>query len=283
MFNLFSGSLKTIWRMKMLMTSKKKWLGIIVISLGITISPTYASGIPVVDGALNGKVDIEFSETKTHRKHETKQWENTNTNWRKHFTEISRGKLGNVYSLNIQNDKQLNKEDYLTFQKEAIKRCQKIGKDDTNTSRKLCLQMVEIDKQKIELYFTSLDQINYAQKALEQAIQAQQNGGNAGKVETAEQNVLIRFQDISRIIENYEYNMKILDAKKEFMREQREQIAKNDMDGAVPISNTIVKGVISTVLETQAAAYRTEAANLRDNNYKTSRNAFLEYSRPNKN
>lgn len=267
----------------MLIKTKQKWLSICVVSLGMTVSQVNASGIPVVDGALNGKVDIEFSETKTHRKQEIKQWEGTNQNWRKHFTEISRGKLGNVYSLNIQNDKQLNKEDYLTFQKKAIERCQEIGKDDTNTSRKLCLQMVEIDKQKIELYFTSLDQINHAQKALEQAIQAQQNGGNAGKVETAEQNVLVRFQDISRIIENYEYNIKILDAKKEFMREQRERIAQNDIEGAASTGNIIAKTVISAVLETQAADYREKAANLRNGNYNTSKNAFLKHSRSNNN
>ncbi|XXQ67838.1 hypothetical protein ACKLNO_09480 [Neisseriaceae bacterium B1] len=93
----------------------------------------------------------------------------------------------------------------------------------------------------------------------------------------------IRFQDMVRIQQEYELNIKILDAKKEFMRQRREDIAQKQLDGngglKASIGNIVGKSAITASLQYQVEDYQKRALNKKIENNTFSEKYLNETSR----
>ncbi|XXQ67837.1 hypothetical protein ACKLNO_09475 [Neisseriaceae bacterium B1] len=157
----------------------------------IPLSVQAAVGIPVVDGGANTHLKVINQSTAQSEKtlqrinnninitnnkldNANNKLEQANKNWDELFRQLAKGKLSDIYGLNLSNDNQLSQEQYTQFQEEAKSRCQKIGNKNNsqNESKDLCLKMIEIDKQKIKHYFQSLEDMKQATNALKNAVQA---------------------------------------------------------------------------------------------------------------
>lgn len=286
----------------MLMKTKKKWFAVSIVSLNIAIPLQVNAGIPVTDIGANGQLVIINSNTmqsattlqsinsgvnQTNSKLDT-----ANENWQKLFRELAKDKLSDIYGLDLSNDEQLSQKQYTQFQEEAKSRCQKIGNknDGKNESRELCLKMIEIDKQKIKHYFKSLEDMKEATTALKNAIQSQQSASTQGEKDTAEHNVQNKFQDLARIQQEYELNIKILDAKKEFMRQRREDIAEQQLAGKpeqpsggkaglkAVIGNIVGKSATTAALQLRVEYYQKKAKDKKGENNMFSETCFNKAS-----
>lgn len=258
MFNLFSGCLKNFRRIKMLIKAKKKWLGVCVVSLGMAVSQVNATGIPVFDGAASEhniwEKTIQWVATAKH-------YAGIIANWKKNFQEMIRGKLGNLQDVTFKANDPYTQEEYLTLLDKLQERCNKIS---NSKSKRLCMDMIDIDKEKVQLFYSSMKDIDNATAELNAAIQNQRMQSDSGKAQTAENEVQLKLDNVKKLMDRYEFQLKVLDTKQDFMRKARIDIAQEQINGTKPnIVNAISQATTAANLQRKADRFRKQAIELR--------------------
>ncbi len=253
----------------MLIKINKKWLCACVVSLGMAVSQVNASGIPVVDGAAIAQMVKEAIETAKH-------YSAVISNWKKNFQEMIRGKLGNLQDATFKANDPYTQDEYLTLLTKLQKRCNKISNPD---SQKLCINMINIDKEKVKLFYSSMQDIDKATAELNTAIQQQRAQSNSGKAQTAENEVQIKLDNLKRLMDQYELQLKKLDADQDFMRKARTDIAREQMLGSSTIASSLTKAAVVTYIDTKTKSIQSDASTLRTRNTEISNFEFDKHSK----
>lgn len=256
----------------MLMKANKKWLWVCVVSLGMVISQVNATGIPVVDGAATIQRQTNHAATIAQMVKEALE---TAANWKRNFEEMVRGKFGNLNDMTFKENDSFGQEQYLATLTKIQKKCDRIANKD---SRNLCIQMIDIDKDKVKLFYSSMKDIDAATAALNAAVKNQNAQSRSGQSQTAENEVEVKLDNLKKIMDKYEFQLKILDKKQEFKQKARETIAQEQMTGTNLVSN-ITKGAVAAAVQTAASSKRDKTDRLRRENSRVSDNAFSQYSK----
>lgn len=188
------------------MKANKKWLWVCVVSLGMVISQVNATGIPVVDGAATIQRQTNHAATIAQMVKEALE---TAANWKRNFEEMVRGKFGNLNDMTFKENDSFGQEQYLA----TLTKCDRIANKD---SRNLCIQMIDIDKDKVKLFYSSMKDIDAATAALNAAVKNQNAQSRSGQSQTAENEVEVKLDNLKKIMDKYEFQLKILDKKQEF-------------------------------------------------------------------
>lgn len=253
--------------------SKKIALLIIVLGLSVMDGNVSATGIPVYDGGATLQREKNHALTMAQM---VKDAFETAMNWKRNFQEMIRGKFGNLKDIGFKENDSYSQEEYLAMLTKIQKRCERIANKD---SRKLCGEMIDIDKDKVKLFYSSMKDIDDATATLNAAIQNQRAQSRSGQSQTAENEVQVKLDNLKKIMDRYEFQLKILNEKQSFKQKARETIAKEQMMGTNLVSNLTQTAVAATV-QTKAQSIRNDAENLRRKNSKVSNDAFNQYSRP---
>lgn len=257
----------------MLLKIKKKWLGVGVVSLGMAVSQVNATGIPVFDGAA---AEHNFWEQMVQWVATTEHYTAIILNWKRNFQEMIRGKLGNLQDTTFKANDPYTQDQYLTLLTKLQKRCNKISNSESKT---LCSNMVDIDKDKVRLFYSSMKDIDNASNELNIAIKNQRAKSQSGQAQTAENEVQIKLDNLKKLMDKYEFQLKILNTKQNFMQKARADIAREQMIGSGTVTSGLTKAAIVTHIDNKRKSIQSDARTLRTRNTETSTFEFNKHSK----
>lgn len=182
-----------------------------------------------------------------------------NTNQKKNFTDLI--DIDDMLKIDA-----TEKAAYVKLYQSALEKCNSVDGDE---SKNLCVKVVDIDKKKIDLYYESIDKMQRANHELKEAIKRQNNAKDRGEADTYEREIQAKLIDFQRIEEVYNQNIRLLETKKEFINKQREEIARNKIDGKGAFSSLAQvgkKAAIALYLEKKTKKFKEQAKNIRARN-----------------
>lgn len=240
------------------MKTKRKWLGVCVVSLSMVVVQVNASGIPVYDGGATLQREKNHALTIAQM---VKEAFETAMNWKRNFEEMMRGKFGNLQDSSFKSNDPYTQDEYIELINKMQQKCNKISNE---ASKKLCIEVYDIDKEKVILFYSSIEDIDKATAALNAAVQNQRTQSGSGQTQTAENEVQIKLDNLKRIIDRYEIELKILNSKQEFKQKARTDIAREQINGTKPnIVNAISQAATAANLQQKADTFRQQAIQLR--------------------
>lgn len=247
----------------------KNKIQIIVWASLLALSPHWVNaGFPVTDIGANFKLDLlntRLSEGLVRISQQISQNikavhdVGNNTNQKKSFTNLV--DIDDMLKVDI-----TEKLVYLKLYQSALTRCASVGGAE---SKDLCIKVVNIDKKKIDLYYESIAKMQQANNELKEAIKRQNNAKDRGEADTYEREIQAKLIDFQRIEEVYNQNIKLLETKKEFINKQREEIARNKIDGGGAFSGLVQAGkkaAVALYLEKKTKKFKDQAREIRARN-----------------
>lgn len=270
----------------MLMQAKKKWLRVCVVSLGMAISQVNASGIPVVDAALNGMTQIENQLSQQHRLSTVAQWAKDVAhyatmvqNWKDNFKNMLRGQMTELLGFQIKAE-QLNEQDLNKLLDKRNSDCNRI----TNlTSQRYCKEMVTLEKAKIKMTFAAIQEIEkqwgiYQEKVNEFNEISSQQGNTAGKLKTISEQISQILENITGSMGKYRQQVDVYDQRIELLRKARVQIAQEQMRGS-NLTSSMTKAAVVTYIDNKTKSIQSNARTLRQRNNQVSNDEFNTHSK----
>lgn len=258
--------------MKMLIKSKKKWLAIVVVSLGMTVSQVNASGIPVVDGAAIAQMVKDAIVTAKH-------YSAVISNWKSNLQNMMRGQLTKLtgYDFNI---KSLSDEEIKQLLNKKKEDCNKIA---DMQSRQFCKEMIILSEVKIKSLQSGEKEVqklwNEYTKNIDKYNNLQSTGGNnTEELKTIVDNINQIFKDIDNKMKQTDLEMKTIDARIELLRQARVQIAQEQMKGT-SLTSSITKAAVAKRIKTETKNIHDNASTLRKKNNEISTFEFNKHSK----
>lgn len=258
---------------------------VIVTILGI--HGACASGIPVVDGALNGLMQFETQQSQQHRLSTVAQWAKDIAhyaaviqNWKDNFKNQIRNQLMNSLGIELKTDK-VDFDEVIKLLEKKKSDCNRI----TNLkSQQYCKEMIILEQDKIKHSKQTLKEIqehwinyqnlvkNYNSEQQKQIAGAK----NEGSANAANSNIQHQLQAIATSMEAYEKETKLFDQRIETLRKARIQIAQEQMKGTNLVT-AVAKGGVVAKLKSETKEYIKEGGRIekqRENVSERSQEAF---------
>ena len=258
----------------------KKLAAVLVCAGMLGSSPAMAGGFPVFDGAALGQMIKDGIEKFIHYKkiydHYNKEYEQ----WKEQFDSQIRGPLSSVQQ--IDSIKEMSNEEILQILNKRIQQCNSLVNEK---SKNLCITSIQIDNQKIKLYFATEDRISQNMKRLDATLKNYErvssknnNGKNSGVLQTIESDIRNQMLNINNIVKINEHQIKLLDTKQEMIQKARTAVTQEQLQGAFSVrgmaAKAAVHAAIVTTLKSQAGDYKTRAEGLRKRSSDSSNKAF---------
>ena len=244
------------------MKANKKWLWICMVSLGMVINPVHASGIPVIDGAAIART-------------------------LQNIKNMIRGKLNELAGFDVKAEL-LTPQQITDILANKKKDCHKIANPK---SKGLCIEIVNLEKVKMELARQGNQEIDKKWQEYQQAVrdynatQIKEAAGaimgntNTGKLETEERRIASMISNMDSTFQNIELQMKIIDSRIELLRKARVQIVQEQMKGSSTIASSLTKAGVVTYIDNRRKSIQSKAKNLRQQNNQVSNDEFNKHSK----
>lgn len=258
---------------------------VITTILGVSFHNTYASGIPVVDGALNGLMKFETIKAQEHRLATIAQWAKDVThyasviqNWKDNFKNQIRNQLMEMLGINLKAGT-INKEEVLNLLEKKKMDCNRIA---NMVSSAYCKEMIVLEQEKITVLFNQITEIEelwikYQDAVnkynIEQRKQSLNGEKNAGSVQGASDNIQNTLLTINNKMAAYEKQAKIFDQRIETLRKARVQIAQEQMKGTNLVT-AVAKSAVALNLKSETSKYEDKIIQQRNNVSSRSQEAF---------
>ncbi|WP_416192479.1 hypothetical protein [Neisseria sp. CCUG12390] len=230
-----------------------KQTAVVLITASALVQPVHSSGIPTFDGAAAANAIQQL------------------LNWKARFDSLVRDKLSQIPGVKQFLDARQAAQIENLFQS-RISQCQRMRKSNA-TSADLCVNTVRLERKKYDLLQHMNTEITAEFNRINGRISSQGSlassagaanvlagaGGNAGKAETAENDVQAQLQGLLAKIKHYETQLANLDTNINQLKWARKQLTKDQLSGNTGLSASISKGVATTALELKANKWRTDA------------------------
>lgn len=262
----------------MLMQAKKKWLGVCVVSLGMTVSQVNAGGLPVIDGAAIAQMVKDAIVTANH-------YSAVISNWKSNLQNMMRGQLTQLTGYNF-NIKSLSDEEINRLLNKKKEDCNKIA---NMQSRQFCKEMIILNEVKIKSLQSGEKNVQeewnkYLQEVNRYNELQSIGGNNTESLKTIVDNINTILKNIDNMMKQTDLEMKTIDARIELLRKARVQIAQEQMKGT-SLTSSMTKGAIVEHIreKTELIKYNEKNENniqtLREKNNKKSNDAWNSYQK----